>query len=180
MKRRTRGRKRGGGGGAGRTLMTLCLLLLITFFGVSIYLGRAETSRDSNGPVKPRPASLDLPAPAHDIVPDAASPTLVIWNGCGRPGLGAKVGRWMRRSGFDVFETTNADRSDYGQTLVVIRSSHEEAANRIAAFLKRQLGVGQVIRQRAKIPEADVLLILGSDFPDTLPAFGVGLTSPER
>jgi hypothetical protein len=166
MKRRAKRRKRKGG--RGRALITLFLFLLITLFGVSIFLGRGWGPRTPEAP-KVRQASLDLPAPEPDIVPDAASPTLVIKNGCGRAGLGARVGHWMRHSGFDVFETGNADRADYPKTLIVVRSGRNEASNRIASFLKTKLGVGEVVEQLAKAPEADVILILGSDFPDSLP-----------
>jgi hypothetical protein len=174
-RKRKKGRRGKVEGGGGRTFATVFLLLLITVFGISIYLGRVEGSGRSGGADEkgrvPRadPASLDLPAP--DIVPDAQSPTLVVWNGCGRAGLGARVGRWMRRAGFDVFEATNADRSDYRETLIVIRSDRLERAERIAEFVRRKLGVGRVIHERARAPEADVLLILGSDIPDSLPAY---------
>jgi len=144
----------------GRGWVTLILFLLIGFFAVSIYLGR---TREPAQPAKP--AVLELPPP---VVPDAHSPTLVIWNGCGRGGLGAQVARWMRRQGFDVREAVNADRSDYPQTLVVARSKREEAVEAVVTLLQEKLGIGVLIQQRVKAPEADVLLILGRDFPDSL------------
>jgi hypothetical protein len=80
------------------------------------------------------------------------------------------VERWLRRQGFDVFETRNADRSDYRRKVVVLRSGRGAAARAVADRLREALGVGELIEQRVDVPEADALLILGADFPDTLPA----------
>jgi hypothetical protein len=172
MKRRARkskSKRRASIPGRSRILITLLLFAVIGFFGVSIYLGYASSSnRTGHSARTARSASLVLPERA---VPMLGSPTLVIENGCGRPGLGAKAERWLRRQGFDVFETRNADRRDYAQTVIVARSSRTEAAQTVLDRLQRTLGIGILIQQRAAIPEADVILILGRDFPDSLPVF---------
>ncbi|MBD3161756.1 MAG: hypothetical protein GF346_05785 [Candidatus Eisenbacteria bacterium] len=147
----------------GRRWVTVLLFLLVGFFCVSLYLGLRD--RESDGP-EAVPAAMDLPEP---IVPTPGSPSLVVLNGCGRPGLGREVSRWFRRRGVDVFETGNADRMDHARTLVVQRSDRRAAVDRIAAALREQFGVGLRMTQRAEIPEADALLILGGDFPDSLP-----------
>ncbi len=172
MKRRARKSKsksRRSSPGRSRMLITLLLFAVIGFFGFSIYLGYAS-SRGATGHSErtARSASLVLPERA---VPTHGSPTLVIENGCGRPGLGAKAERWLRMQGFDVFETRNADQRDYPQTVIVARSSRTEAAQAVLDRLQRTLGIGLLIQQRVSIPEADVLLILGRDFPDSLPVF---------
>jgi hypothetical protein len=172
MKKRSRKTKSKRGAskrGRARAVITLLLLVVIGFFGFSIYLGYTSSpgpAGKSNHPA--RNASLDLPERA---VPTLGSPTLVIENGCGRPGLGAKAERWLRRQGFDVFETRNADRMDYAETVIVARSGRTEAAQAVLDRLQHTLGIGVMIQQRAKVPEADVLLILGKDFPDSLPVF---------
>lgn len=153
----------------GRKWITLALFIGIGFFAYSIYLGlksapqtvEKETPRASS-------AILDLPKRA---VPDYDSPTLLVLNGCGRDRLGTEAARWLRAQGFDVFETRNADRSDYERTVIVVRSRRTEAARKIQERLQRTLGIGFTIEQRARVPEADVLLILGRDFPDSLPVF---------
>lgn len=166
--RKSKSKRRGARAGRARLVATLLLFAVIGFFGVSIYLGRVSSPRRSSEAGKARNASLVLPERA---VPTVGSPTLIIENGCGRSGLGASAERWLRRQGFDVFETRNADRMDYEQTLVIARSSRTEAARTVVERLQGTLGIGQLIEQRTKIPEADVLLILGKDFPDSLPAF---------
>lgn len=154
---------------SGRGFLTILLLLLIGFFGVSIYLGQVE--RRATEP-QIRPTVLELPPAA---VPGPDSPKVIIWNGCGRDGLGGRAERWLRRSGFDVFETTNGDRQDYPLTLVIARSKRTESAQEVAAFLEKWLGVGQYLEQRKDPAEAEVLLILGRDFPDSLPMERSGL-----
>ncbi len=168
-KRRSSKRRKAGKKGSVRGYLTLLLFLLIGFFGVSIYLGQVERPTD---PSPNRTTALELPPAA---VPGPDSPKVVVWNGCGRDGLGGKVERWLRHSGFDVFETTNADREDYPFTLVVARSERTESAREVAAFVERWAGVGQYLEQRKDPAEADVLLILGKDFPDSLPMDRSGL-----
>lgn len=172
MKRRARkskAKRRTPGPGRARMVITLLLFAVIGFFGVSIYLGATTSPRKSGRTERTaRSASLVLPERA---VPSPGSPTLVIENGCGRSGLGAKAERWLRRQGFDVFETRNADSREYPQTLVVARSSRGEAAKAVVDRLQRTLGIGLLIQERAAVPEADVILILGKDFPDSLPVF---------
>ena len=148
-----------------RAWFTVLLVLLIAFFAFSIYLGHlGPVSR----PVPVRSTAMVVPPP---VVPDAGSPTLVVWNGCGEPGLAARASRWLRRQGFDVFETMNADRMDYRETLVVARSRRSGAARAVTEQLNRRLGIGLQVEQLTENPEADVLLILGTDFPDSLPGY---------
>jgi hypothetical protein len=167
--RRTRSRRSSPGGGRVRLVVTLLLFVVIGFFGVSIYMGYTSSpERTGKQDQQARNASLELPERA---VPALGSPTLVIENGCGRSGLGGKAESWLRRQGFDVLETRNADRMDYSQTLIVARSGHGEAAETVRDRLRRTLGIGLLIEQKVDLPEADVLLILGKDFPDSLPVF---------
>jgi hypothetical protein len=170
---RARGKRRGRGKGEsdGRTRrwLTVLLVALVGFFAFSIVLGRLQAT--SQNEAEPMVQPVALARSETRIVPDADSPTLVVWNGCGRDGLAGKAAGWLRRQGFDVFETANADRSDYKETLLVQRSQRTEAAKKVAGRIQEKLGVGFLIDQRAEIPEADLLLILGEDFPDSLPMY---------
>lgn len=172
MKRRARkskAKRRGLVSGRSRLLITLLLFVVIGFFGFSIYLGYVSSpEKRGHSERTARSASLVLPERA---VPSIDSPTLVIENGCGRSGLGARAESWFRKQGFDVFETRNADRRDYAQTVIVARSSRTEAAQTVLDRLQETLGIGILIQQRVAVPEADVILILGRDFPDSLPIF---------
>ena len=159
-KRRSKGKKAGV-----RGWITFLLLVLLGFFALSIYVGYRESLRE---PPAVQQTVLEVPPP---VVPDAGSPTLVVWNGCGVPGLGERVSRWLRRQGLDVYETCNADRMDYPQTLVVARSRRHAAARSVAEQLQKAFGVGLLVERRTDAPQTDVLLILGDDFPDSLPVY---------
>ena len=145
-----------------RGWITLVLLVILAFFGFSIYLGHLRTRPE---PTQVRSAAWEVSPP---VIPDAGSPTLLVWNGCGVAGLGDRVARWLRRQGFDVYETCNADRMDYERTLVVARSKRRDGARAVAERMNSAFGVGQLIEQRIESPPTDVLLILGADFPDSL------------
>ena len=174
MKRKGRARKKRKGGGS-RPWLTVLLFILIGFFAVSFIMGRSEREKTKAPSVQP--AVLDLPEAK---IPEVGSPTVVVLNGCGRAGLGAKVERWLRRAGIDVFETRNADSSNYDKTIVVVRSNRTEAAEEVVDLLQKNFGIGVLITERKSIPEADALVILGRDFPDSLPAIHQGFTTPER
>lgn len=176
MKRRTRKRRRKEG--RGRTLITLLLLSLIAMFGYSIYSGR-KAARKAPGRADVKVASLEQPALPPPIIPTGKSPTLTILNGSGRSGLAARAETWMRSSGFNVFDYGNADRSDYHETLVVIRSGREKKANEVASFVKERLGVGRIVQQGERSMDTDAVLILGSDFPDSLLDRRIGRMNPE-
>ena len=145
-----------------RGWVTVLLAVLLAFFALSIYLGHL-------GPLSRRPpvqsTAIVVPPP---VVPDAGSPTLVVWNGCGEPGLAGRAARWLRRQGFDVFETMNADHMDYQQTLVVARSRRSGGARTVTEHLNRRLGIGLYVEQLTENPETDIVLILGKDSPDSL------------
>ena len=145
--------------------ITVLLVVLLGFFGLSIYLGHL---RPQPGQPPVQSAVWEMSPP---VVPDAGSPTLVVWNGCGVSGLGDRVSRWLRLRGFDVYETCNADRMDYRRTLVVARSHRRKAAQEVAEQLNGAFGIGLLIEQRTQAPQTDVLLILGADFPDLLPSY---------
>ena len=82
-----------------------------------------------------------------------------VLNGSGEGGVGGKVATFLREGGFHVVEVRNADRQDYGATLVVARRDDPVAADAVA----RYLGGPPVIRQGWDSDAADVTVVLGSD-----------------
>lgn len=82
-----------------------------------------------------------------------------VLNGSGEAGVGGRVATFLREGGFHVVEVRNADRLDYGATLVVARRADPTAAEAVA----RYLGDPPVVRQAWDSDAADVTLVLGSD-----------------
>jgi hypothetical protein len=160
-------KRRGKAGRLGRVLEVLAdlaLILIVVAFGLSI-VRRYQGGHASAAAERTPPRATPVAAPAAPVTRDR--PTVDIRNGCGKVGLAEVMMRRLRHAGFDVVEFKNADRSDYESTLVKDRSGHERAAE-VAAFLRKDLGVGRMVEDRVATPSADVLLILGRDLADTL------------
>jgi hypothetical protein len=80
-------------------------------------------------------------------------------NGSGRSGLGGAMASYLRDGGFDVMEVSNADRSDYRNTLVVNRKEADDAGKVVAEYL----GTRHVIEQLSSQELIDVTVIVGRD-----------------
>ena len=91
--------------------------------------------------------------PKHEVI------RVQVLNGSGEGGVGSKVASFLREGGFHVVEVRNADRQDYGATMVVARRDDPVAAEAVA----RYLGGPPVIRQTWGSDAAEVTVVLGSD-----------------
>jgi hypothetical protein len=80
-------------------------------------------------------------------------------NGSGRSGLAGELASYLRDGGFDVLLVSNADRSDYRNTLVVNRSEAPEPGKIVADYL----GTRHVIQQIRAQEMIDVTVIVGRD-----------------
>lgn len=80
-------------------------------------------------------------------------------NGSGRSGLAAELASYLRDGGFDVLLVSNADRSDYRNTLVVNRGESREPGNIVADYL----GTRHLIQQIRAQEMIDVTVIVGRD-----------------
>jgi hypothetical protein len=80
-------------------------------------------------------------------------------NGSGRSGLAGELASYLRDGGFDVLVVSNADRSDYRNTLVVNRSEWPEQGTVVADYL----GTRHVIQQMRSQEMIDVTVIVGRD-----------------
>jgi hypothetical protein len=119
--------------------------------------------------VEPRLASPDGVLIAAEVLEALRNrPTIKLLNGCGRAGMAERMQPPLRRAGFDVLDTGNADRFDYEQTVVRDRSGKAGAATKLSDWLQAEYGVGEVRDDRVPVPEADLILILGRDLADSL------------
>jgi hypothetical protein len=113
------------------------LLLLIAAFAVSATLR-----------VGPKPAGTSK----HPI-------RIELLNGSGRAGLAGELASYLRDGGFDVLEVSNADRSDYRNTLVVSRTESPQSGRIVAEYL----GTRHLIQQVGTQEMIDVTVIVGRD-----------------
>ena len=80
-------------------------------------------------------------------------------NGSGRSGLAGELASYLRDGGFDVLDVSNADRTDYRNTLVVSRSEATEPGKIVAEYL----GTRHVLQQIGTQEMIDVTVIVGRD-----------------
>lgn len=127
------------GSGESRTLDAAIafLFLLIAAFSVSAALR-----------VGPQP----IGKPKHPV-------RIELLNGSGRPGLAGALASYLRDGGFDVLEVSNADRSDYRNTIVVNRTEAPEPGRIVAEYL----GTRHLIQQTGTQEMIDVTVIVGRD-----------------
>jgi len=87
---------------------------------------------------------------------------VMVLNGCGAEGVAEDVAASLRDAGFDIVGTGNADAFDYEHTLVVDRCGSSEKALKVG----RALDCGLVLTQRVNAPNSDVVVVIGSDWPE--------------
>jgi LytR cell envelope-related transcriptional attenuator len=87
---------------------------------------------------------------------------VMVLNGCGAEGVAEDVAATLRDAGFDIVGTGNADAFDYDRTLVVDRCGSSEKALKVGKTLDCRL----VLTQRVNAPSSDVVVVIGSDWPE--------------
>lgn len=86
-------------------------------------------------------------------------PRVVVLNGNGVPGIGAKAAKLLTAAGFEIVETKNADNFNYTQTKILIYGDGKDAEK-----IKKTIGVGLLVEQRLEAGVADYAVILGADY----------------
>jgi len=82
-----------------------------------------------------------------------------VLNGSGVNRAGQGLAEHLREAGFDVVDIRNADRSDYGRTIVLDRAG----VRRFAESVARELGVDDPVAEPSDDLLLEVTVILGRD-----------------
>ncbi|HVP38414.1 MAG TPA: LytR C-terminal domain-containing protein [Candidatus Saccharimonadales bacterium] len=82
-----------------------------------------------------------------------------VLNGSGVPGAGLRVAEVLRDGGFRVSGPFDADRLDYGTTLVVDRKGNPRAAREVVEYLHG----GYPLLMRSPLAAVDVRVVVGRD-----------------
>ncbi len=85
-----------------------------------------------------------------------------ILNGSGRTGLATTYADKLKAAGYDVVNTGNADRNDYGATVITIYVDNS-VVRKMAEDIKVLLGVGEIKTAAAPRTDIEVGIILGKD-----------------
>ncbi len=88
------------------------------------------------------------------------APKVIILNGCGQPGIGAKAAEKLINAGFRVMDVKNANSFDYQNTII----SAGVEKQKLAEEVNELLGVGLVKLEEGGGTVVDLTLILGWDF----------------
>ena len=141
---------RKGKGGASRALGRLSITYLYAVGVVVLVLALAYPFLRRGARQKPETVDLSF-----DI-------RVMVLNGCGSEGVAEDVAATLRDAGFDIVGTGNADAFDYDRTLVVDRCGSSEKALKVGQALDCRL----VLTQRVSAPNSDVVVVIGSDWPE--------------
>ncbi|MBA3332024.1 MAG: LytR C-terminal domain-containing protein [Actinobacteria bacterium] len=92
---------------------------------------QTEATRQVLAPVKPKPRRLASAGVAKPLLPRDETSVLVL-NGNGRRGAAAEAAARVHGAGYVVGNVGNAERSDYGRSVVMYRPGFRREAARLA------------------------------------------------
>ncbi|MBN2389972.1 MAG: LCP family protein [Anaerolineae bacterium] len=122
--------------------------------------------RDKLREVRDYVFAADVPTPVPGqvaaVTPTPEVATLSVLNGTTRAGLAGTTSDYLQAQGLDIANVGNADRQDYGQSLVVMNRGKQLTAARIVSLLN--LPATAVITGDDPNAAYDIVVILGSDY----------------
>ncbi|HEX5132010.1 MAG TPA: LytR C-terminal domain-containing protein [Candidatus Krumholzibacteria bacterium] len=135
-KKKRRARRRKGGGIGQRIAVALAAVVLVLCASSVTFSLFVRKSGDSSEPLR-----------------------VVIRNGSGVAGVAGEAEKALREMGVVVVEVGNAERFDYGETILVVRRREVDVKG-----LAERIGCRKVTRQLRKDADADAEIILGADY----------------
>ncbi len=157
-RRRSKARRRGGGGAGtwwATGILGLAGVLVLVFVGSALFRF-ARVQRLGRPSFRPAAETRGKPAPSRE----RAGIGVEVWNGSGVSGAGQRVADALKDGGFHVTEIRNADRTDYGTTLVVDRKGNPEAVREVIEYIHG----GYPLVMRAPDAGAQVRVVVGRDY----------------
>jgi hypothetical protein len=120
-----------------------------------------SASAGSDASEQPGGTATETPAPAAGASPsDQGATTLVVLNGTSTTGLAANAATKLGTAGWTVTSTGDAGTTGSTQTVVYYQQESQAA---LAQGIAQSLGTSAV-QQSAAFPNADVSVVLGSDY----------------
>ena len=96
------------------------------------------------------------------VIPHIGS--IQVLNGCGKKGVAAEIGDFLRARGFDVKETANAEDWNYPYTIIASRTADMTIAQKVA----KALDSDKLIRLEKNDCLFDATVFVGKDYRDIL------------
>src|SRR5260370_14421151 len=91
----------------------------------------------------------------------AEAAKVLVLNGSGKAGLGCDTKAWLLDQGVNVTDCTNADRSDYANTVILDYTGKPYTAN----WLKPPLGAATILRGNDPTSTVDINVIARREWP---------------
>jgi hypothetical protein len=151
-------RSKAGGSAWPAALMLVAVLALVAVFAGSALVKAFGAGRARWAASRAEGAARRAVQRPH-ASPERARMAVEIWNGSGSAGAGQRVAEALRDGGFQVTDIRNADRTDYGTTLVVDRKGNPRAAREVVEYLHG----GFPLLMRSTLATADVRVVVGRD-----------------
>ncbi len=93
---------------------------------------------------------------------------LIIQNGTSQQGLARNTAFLMQSAGYEIFETSNADKNDYEETVIINHIGNTQAAESVGGFIHCTNIVDDSVKPDnagvTAASKADFTIILGRDF----------------
>jgi hypothetical protein len=110
-------------------------------------------------PVEP---VVPVSEPAHAASAPVLSTRVSVLNGCGDPGVAARMREKAQSLGLDVIEEGNADSFGYLESIVIDRDGDLEKTRRIASLLGIPNYIQQISEDDYRLE--DIRIIVGKDY----------------
>ncbi len=176
-----------GGGGGKKILLPIIIviIILVIIFGSGKFLGSRQQAIPEPTPFPtPQPTSTPTPTPTPSVSPTPtpkATPTkkptpaatssavtskglsVRVLNGSGIAGRAASTADYLKGLGYDIASTGNADKSDYENTQITIKSSKQSLLAGLKSDLAAKFKVGTKEATLSATDSADAEVILGKN-----------------
>lgn len=174
-----------GGGGGKKILLPIIIVIVVLaiIFGAGKFLGSRGQAIPEPTPfptqqptATPTPTLETSPSPTPKATPTkkptpAATSSAVtskglsvrVLNGSGIAGRAASTADYLKGLGYDIASTGNADKSDYENTTITIKSSKQSFLAELKSDLAKKYQIGTTSATLSATDSADAEVILGKN-----------------
>lgn len=170
--------QQGSGGGRKIILAIIAIMAVVAvIFGAGKFLGSRQQeipqptpfpTQEPTATPTPMPETTPTPTPKTTPKPTAAAVTskglsVRVLNGSGIAGRAASTADYLKGLGYDIASTGNADKSDYDNTQITIKSGKQSLLADLKSDLAKKFQIGTTSATLSATDSADAEVILGKN-----------------
>lgn len=156
----------GSSGGAGKSLFVWALIVIgvaiATGLGLLVAVRGPESITSMFTSPTPSPTSTPSPTPT-PLLPARADITIEVLNGSGVAGAAAKMQEFLKGKGYDVGRAGNADKTDYKETEIHVKSDKKQYLSLLGDDLAEGYTVGTAAADLVDDSDFDAQIIVGKE-----------------